>query len=79
VETLTERRAMHPLRKARADASLSVAELARISGVSSKSIYSLEEGHRKGSIDAWRRLAGALGVPMDEIVGHAVVPLEEPA
>jgi predicted transcriptional regulator len=70
---------MHPLRKARVDAGLSVSELSRISGVSPKSIYSLEEGHRKGSVDAWRRLSSALAVPMDEIVGHVVVPLGEPA
>jgi len=70
-----ERRQMHPLRKARIDAGLSVAELARMADVSKKSIYSLEEGHRKGLIGTWRRLAETLDVPLDEIVGRDSDPL----
>jgi transcriptional regulator with XRE-family HTH domain len=63
---------VHPLRKARTDAELSVAELAERAELSPPLIYSLEEGHRRGSVASWRKLSHALGVSINELLGEEV-------
>ena len=58
---------MHPLRRARRDAGISVADLAQKVGVTKAAIYALEEGRNKGNIETWIRLAEALDSTVDKI------------
>ena len=60
---------VHPLRKARLDADLSVRELAHRVGVSRQLIYALEEGVRRGSLETWLKISQELDVPVNELVG----------
>lgn len=60
---------VHPLRKARLDADLSVSELAHRVGVSRQLIYALEEGIRRGSLETWLKISQELDVPVNELVG----------
>jgi DNA-binding XRE family transcriptional regulator len=54
------------LRQVRRNALLTQAELAALSGVSPATIASIESNRRSGW-RSWRKLAGALGVPVEEI------------
>jgi len=60
---------VHPLRKARLDADLTVSELADRVGVSRQLIYALEQGIRRGSLETWLKISQALDVPVDTLVG----------
>lgn len=62
------------MRKARLNAGLSIVRLAEISGIAQTTISSLErKSLRGGWIDTIETLADALGLSIDEYVGHKVV------
>ena len=65
---------MHPLRRARRDAGISVADLAQKVGVTKAAIYALEEGRNKGNIETWIRLAEALDSTVDELTEGMLEP-----
>ena len=65
---------MHPLRRARRDAGISVADLAQKVGVTKAAIYALEEGRNKGNIETWIRLAEALASTVDELTEGMLEP-----
>lgn len=56
------------LRQIRWQRGLTVAQLARLSGMSRQQIYALEKGLSRGSAKGWRRLADALGVDVEDLV-----------
>lgn len=59
------------MRKARNRAKLSAAQLSRISGVPTVTIYALERGTaRNGRIDTIELLADALRISIDEYIGR---------
>lgn len=61
------------MRKARVDAGLSIGDLARASGISRETISALERNvNRFGTIYTISKLADALGLSIDEYVGHEV-------
>lgn len=62
------------MRKARLDAGLSIVRLAEISGIAQATISLLERKSLHGGwIDTIEILADALGLSIDEYVGHKVV------
>ena len=62
------------MRKARMNAGLSIVRLAEISGIAQTTISLLErKSLRGGWIDTIETLADALGLSIDEYVGHKVV------
>lgn len=62
------------MRKARNDAELSISDLSRASGISRETISALERNvNRFGTIYTISKLADALGLSIDEYVGHEVV------
>lgn len=66
------------MRKARLDAGLSIVRLAEISGIAQTTISLLErKSLRGGWIDTIETLADALGLSIDEYVGHKVVKAHE--
>jgi DNA-binding XRE family transcriptional regulator len=58
-----------PLRVYREVRGLSQAELARVSGVNRVQILDIEAGRKSGSVETLRRLARALRVDLDDLVG----------
>ncbi|GEM35136.1 XRE family transcriptional regulator [Nocardia neocaledoniensis NBRC 108232] len=56
------------LRRARARRGRSLAELARLTGLSTSTLSRLESGQRKPSLELLLPITVALGVPLDEIV-----------
>lgn len=65
------------MRKARLDAGLSIVRLAEISGIAQATISLLErKSLRGGQIDTIETLADALGLSIDEYVGHKVTKHE---
>lgn len=52
---------------------LSQYELAELSGVTQKTIWALENNKNNGSVTTVELLADALGLSIDEYVGHKVV------
>ena len=58
-----------PLRVYRDCRSLSQAELARVSGVNRVQIIDIEAGRKTGSVATLRKLARALRVDLDDLVG----------
>lgn len=63
-----------PLRQARKDAGLTVAELAQEIETTTQAIYQLEEGRRKGSIETWIKLANALNTSVDALTMNLLEP-----
>lgn len=61
------------MRKARVEAGLSIVELSNLSGVSQSNICLLEHDHHSGVLSTIEMLADALGLSIDEYVGHEVV------
>ena len=57
------------IRKIRVAKGLSVKSLAATVGVSAMSIYRYETGHRLPDIDVAFKIAKALGVTVDELIG----------
>ncbi|MFG3255744.1 helix-turn-helix domain-containing protein [Streptomyces sp. NPDC048172] len=56
------------LRRAREKKDLSLAELARATGISTSTLSRLESGQRKPSLELLLPVTAALGIPLDEIV-----------
>ena len=57
---------------------LSQIELARLSGISQVTISALEKGRNSGgNLDTLELLADALGLSIDEYVGHKVIKHKE--
>ena len=56
------------IRALRTAASMTVAELARKSGIKSRVIRSWERGERVPRVDRAKAVADALGVPVDQIL-----------
>ena len=66
------------MRKWRERAGLSQCELAELSGISQVTISALEIGRNSGgNLDTIELLADALGLSIDEYVGHEVVKYSE--
>ena len=62
------------MRRGREKRGLTQPELARISGISQVTISALEIGRNSGgNLDTIELLADALGLSIDEYVGHKVV------
>ena len=61
------------MRMHRERAGLSQYELAELSGVTQKTIYALEHDKNNGSVTTVELLSDALGLSIDEYVGHKVV------
>lgn len=62
------------MRMARKNAGLTQDDLARDAGVYKNTICLLETGRTQGSIETIELLADALGISIDEYVGHKVTP-----
>lgn len=56
------------LRRAREQRNFSLADLARVTGLSTSTLSRLETGQRKPSLDLLLPITVALGIPLDEIV-----------
>ena len=66
------------MRKWREKRGLTQPELARLSGISQATISALEKGRNSGgNLDTIELLADALGLSIDEYVGHKVVKYRE--
>ena len=66
------------MRMHRERAGLSQPELARLSGISQVTISALEIGRNSGgNLDTIELLADALGLSIDEYVGHEVIKHRE--
>lgn len=61
------------IKEARTKAGISARELARRTGISHGAILHLEKGHREGRIDTIEFIADALGISIDELIGHKVI------
>ena len=61
------------MRMHRERAGLSQYELADLSGVTQNTIWALEHDKNNGSVTTVELLADALGLSIDEYVGHKVV------
>jgi transcriptional regulator with XRE-family HTH domain len=57
------------LKRIRAHRNISLAELARSTGISKSTLSRLETGQRKPSLELLLPLASAYGVPLDDLVG----------
>lgn len=58
----------HPVRVWRDYRGLSAVQLADASGVSKAYLSEIETGKKPGSVDAYKALAGALGVAVDALL-----------
>ena len=67
------------MRAVREAAGLSLRELAAMSGVSFVTISRLERGEREGNISTLVAITDALGITIDEYVGHGAKEPEPPA
>ncbi|MFE0136588.1 helix-turn-helix domain-containing protein [Streptomyces sp. NPDC059037] len=56
------------LRRAREKKDISLAELARVTGISTSTLSRLESAQRKPSLELLLPITAALGIPLDEIV-----------
>ncbi|TMR42094.1 helix-turn-helix domain-containing protein, partial [Actinomadura geliboluensis] len=56
------------LRRARDKKGVSLADLARTTGISTSTLSRLESGQRKPSLELLLPITAALGIPLDEIV-----------
>ena len=61
------------MRRWRKKRGLSQDELADLSGVAQKTIWALEHDKNNGSVTTVELLSDALGLSIDEYVGHKVV------
>lgn len=67
------------LRQCRESAGLSMYALAKISGVSTQAMSSLESGINQPTWETVQRLAAALGVTADAFATPVALPASEPA
>lgn len=62
------------MREARICAEMTVLQLAKKSGIAPQAIYRLEKDESGGTVTVVEALADALGVSIDEYIGHEVRP-----
>lgn len=62
------------MRRARKNAGFTLDDLSKASGIYKNTIHLLEKGKSKGTIDTIELLADALGLSVDEYIGHKIVP-----
>lgn len=62
------------MQMARKRAGFTLDALSKISGVYKNTIHLLEKGKTKGTIETIELLADALGLSVDEYIGHKVAP-----
>ena len=55
-------------RRRRSDAGLTYDALAEKTGVSRRTLISIENGQSNGSVETWYRIAGALNVNMSDLM-----------
>ncbi len=55
-------------RRRRSDAGLTYDALAEKTGVSRRTLISIENGQSNGSVETWYHIAGALGVSVSELM-----------
>jgi transcriptional regulator with XRE-family HTH domain len=60
------------MRQARLRAGFSQRALSKISGIHQQTINSLENGYVQGTISTIETLADAIGISVDEYIGHVV-------
>jgi DNA-binding XRE family transcriptional regulator len=77
VALVERRRVENRLREVREGAGLSISGLARATGVSRQTIYDLEAGRSRGTLETWIRLATALDTNVEELSGQTSEVLEE--
>lgn len=65
------------MKKWREKSGLSQYELSELSGVTQKTIWALENNKNNGSVTTVELLADALGLSIDEYVGHKIVKYRE--
>ena len=65
------------MKKWREKSGMSQYELAAVSGVTQKTIWALEHDKNNGSVTTVELLSDALGLSIDEYVGHKVVKYRE--
>ncbi len=58
----------HPVKVWREYRGLTQRDLAERSGLRQSYVAQIERGHRRGTVDAYRRLAETLGVEIDDLV-----------
>ena len=66
------------MRRARRRAGLSQRALSKMSGIHQQTINSLENGYVQGTISTIETLADAIGISVDEYIGHVVTKSEIP-
>jgi antitoxin component HigA of HigAB toxin-antitoxin module len=64
----------HPVRVWREHRGLSASALAKLAGISQSYVSEIETRKKPGSVDAYSKLARALGVPVDDLI---VIPNED--
>ena len=60
------------MRQARQRAGLTQSALSKLSGVHQNTIIAIENGHVQGTIKTIEELSDALGISVDEYIGHVV-------
>lgn len=60
------------MKQARLRAGLTQRSLSKISGIHQQTINALENGYVQGSISTIETLADAIGISVDEYIGHVV-------
>ena len=66
------------MRRARQRAGLTQRSLSKISGVHQQTINALENAYTQGNISTIETLADALGISVDEYIGHVVIKSDIP-
>ena len=60
------------MKQARVSAGLTQRALSKLSGIHQQTINSLENGYVQGNISTIEMLADAIGISVDEYIGHVV-------
>ena len=66
------------MKQARVSAGLTQRALSKISGIHQQTINALENGYVQGTISTIETLADAIGISVDEYIGHVVTKSDNP-
>jgi transcriptional regulator with XRE-family HTH domain len=66
------------MKQARLRAGLTQRALSKISGIHQQTINALENGYVQGTISTIETLADAIGISVDEYIGHVVTKSDAP-
>ena len=66
------------MRQARQRAGLTLSALSKLSGVHQNTINAIETGRTQGTINTIEELADAIGISVDEYIGHVVTRSDIP-